>query len=55
MGSMSDDVDRDIYREDVKAYVKDNRALTRSSKKLYLLFLGQCTEILRSKMKQKEG
>ena len=51
---MADGVDKDIYREDVKAYTKYNRALTRSAKKLYSLVLGQCTESLRAKMKGKE-
>ena len=54
MDSMADNVDKDIYREDVKAYVKDNRVLTRSSKKLYSLVLGQCTESLRAKINGKE-
>ena len=48
---MTDNVDKDIYREDFKAYEKDNRALTRSTKKLYSLVLGQCTESLRAKIK----
>ena len=51
---MEDDVDEDIYREDVKSYAKDNRALTRRAKKLYSLVLGQRTESLRAKMKGKE-
>ena len=51
--SMSDDVDKDFYREDVKSYAKDNHALTRSAKKLYSLVLGQCIGILRVKMKGK--
>ena len=54
MDSMADVVDKDIYREDVKAYAKDNRALTRSAKKLYSLVLGQCTKSLRTEMKVKE-
>ena len=40
---MTDDVDKYIYKEDVKAYAKDNRALTRNVKKLYSLALGQFT------------
>ena len=48
---MTDNVDKDIYREDFKAYKKDNRALARSTKKLYSLVLGQCTESLRAKIK----
>ena len=48
LDSMADKVDKDIYREDVKAYVKYKRALTKSAKKLYLLVLGQYTEILRA-------
>ena len=51
---MADGVDKDIYRENIKAYTKYNRALTRSAKKLYSLVLGQCTESLRAKMKGKE-
>ena len=54
MDSTSDDVKLYIYREDIKAYVKVKRALTKSDKKLYSLVLGQCTEILRAKMKAKE-
>ena len=33
---MSDDVDKDIYKEYVKAHTKDNRALTRSANKFIL-------------------
>ena len=54
LDSMTDNVDKDIYKEDVKAYTKDNRVLTRSAKKLYSLVLGKCTESLRAKMKGKE-
>ena len=32
---MADGTDTEIYREDVKAYAKENRSLTRSAKKLY--------------------
>ena len=46
-------VDKDIYREDIKAYSKDNRALSRSAKKLYSLVLGKCTESPRAKIKGK--
>ena len=53
LGSMRDNVDKDIYKEDVKSYANDNRALTRSAKKLYSRVLGQCTESLRTKMKEK--
>ena len=53
LGSMEDDVDKDVYREDVKAYVKENCALAKSAKKLYSLVLGHFTEILREKMKVK--
>ena len=35
LDSMADGVDKEIYREDVKAYEKKNRALTRSAKKVY--------------------
>ena len=41
LDSMADCVDKYIYREEVKAYAKYNRALTRISKKLYSLVLGQ--------------
>ena len=34
LDSMADNVDKKIYREDVKSYTKDSHALTRSSKKL---------------------
>ena len=51
LDSMEDDVDEDIYREDVKSYAKDNRALIMSAKNVYSLVLGQCTEILRTKIK----
>ena len=54
LDSMADGVDKDIYREDVKEYAEENRALTRIAKKLYSLVLGQCTESLRAKMKGKE-
>ena len=54
LDSMADGVDKDINREDFKSYAKDNRALTRSAKKLHSLVLGQCTESLRAKMKGKE-
>ena len=52
--SMGDDVDKDICKEDVKAYAKYNHALTRSAKNVYSLVLGQCTKSLRTKMKGKE-
>ena len=35
LDSMADGVDKEIYIEDVNVYAKDNRALTRSTKKLY--------------------
>ena len=54
LGSMKDDVDKDIYREDIKAYAKDKRALTNSAQNLCSLVLGQCAEILCVKMKGKE-
>ena len=54
LGSMTDDVDKDIYREDIKAYAKDKRALTNSAKNICSLVLGQCTEIMCAKMKGKE-
>ena len=53
LDSIVDDIDKDIYKEDVKSYANDNRALTRSAKKLYSRVLGQCTESLRTKMKEK--
>ena len=34
LDSMADNVDKKIYREDVKSYTKDSHALTRSAKKL---------------------
>ena len=52
--SMSDDVDKDIYRKDVKAYEKDKNALTKSTERVYSLVLGQRNESLRAKMKGKE-
>ena len=54
LDSMAEDVGTDIYREDIKAYVKDKCALTKSAKKLYSLVLGQCTESLCVKMNGKE-
>ena len=54
LDSMADSFDKYIYKEDVKAYAKDNCALTSSAKKLYSLVLGQCTESLRAKTKGKE-
>ena len=54
LDSMEDDVDKDIVKEDVMAYGKDNRELTRSAKKLYSIVLGQYTESLREKMKGKK-
>ena len=41
LDSMTDNIEKDIYKEDVNAYAKDNRALTRSAKKLYSLFIEQ--------------
>ena len=54
LDSMIDDVEKDIYREDVKEYVKYKCALSKSSKRIYSLVLGQCTESLQAKMKEKE-
>ena len=54
LDSTADNVDKDIYREDIKAYAKDKFGLTKSAKMLYSLVLGQCTEILHSKIKVKE-
>ena len=51
LDSMADGLDKDIYREDVKSYANDNCELTRSAKNVYSLVLGQCTEILRTKIK----
>ena len=53
LDSMSDDVDKYMYKKDVKTYAKYNHALTRSDKKLYSLVLVQCTKSLRAKMKGK--
>ena len=47
-------MDKYIYIGDIKAYAKYKRALTKSAKTLYSLFLGQYTEILSMKMKGKE-
>ena len=52
--STADDVDKDVYREDIKSYAKEKHALTKNAKNLYSLVLGQCTEILRAKLKGKE-
>ena len=54
LDSTADGVDKYIYREDIKEYAKEKRALTKSAKNLYSLILGQCTESLRAKMKGKE-
>ena len=54
LDSMAEGVDKDIYLEEVKTYVKEKCVLTRSAKTLYPLVLGQCTESLRAKMKGKE-
>ena len=51
--SMAGDVGKHIYKEDLKAYAKDNRVLTSSVKQLYSLVLGQCTESLRAKIQVK--
>ena len=51
LDSMEDGVDKDIYIEGVRAYAKDKRTLTKNSKKLYSLVLGQCTKNLCAKMK----
>ena len=51
---MSENVDKYIYKEDVKAYAKYNCALHRSSKRLNSLVLEQCTKSLCAKMKGKE-
>ena len=51
LDSGADAVDKEIYKEDAKAYAKENRVLTRSAKKLYPLVLGQCTESLGEKTK----
>ena len=40
---ISDYVDKEIYKENMKTCAKDNCALTRSVRKLYSLVLGQCT------------
>ena len=54
LDSMANSVDKDIYREDVNSYAKDNCELVRSAKNLFSLVLGQCTESLYAKMKGKE-
>ena len=54
LDSTANDVDKYIYREDIKAHVKDKFDLTKSAKKIYPLVLGQCTESLRAKIKGKE-
>ena len=53
LNSMADGVDKDIYREDIKEYAKENCALIKSAKMLYSLVLGQCTESLHAKIKGK--
>ena len=53
LDSMADELDKDIYKEYIKAYTKYIRALTRSAKKLNSLVLGQCTESLCTKIKGK--
>ena len=50
LDSIADDVDKDIYKEDIKAYTKENHALTRSVKIFYSLVLDQFTKIMRTKM-----
>ena len=58
LDSTADNVDKDIYREDIKAYANYKGALTKSAKKIYSLVLGQCTEsmcmIMTGKEKWKE-
>ena len=54
MDSIADDVEKDIYREYVKAHEKEKCALTKSAKNIYSLVLVQCTESLGAKMKGKE-
>ena len=54
LDSTAYDMDKDTYREYMKAYAKEKRALTKSAKNIYSPVLGQCTESLRPKMKGKE-
>ena len=41
LDSGADEVDNYIYKEYVKTYAKENRAITRSANKIYSLVLGQ--------------
>ena len=54
LDSGADEVDNYIYKEYVKTYAKENRAITRSANKIYSLVLGQYTEILHAKMKGRD-
>ena len=54
LDSMEDDMDKYIYREDIKTFAKDKRALTKSDKNLYSLVLGHCTGSQRSQINGKE-
>ena len=51
LDSTAENLDKDIYREDIKAYARDKCVITNSAKNLYSLVLGQCTESLCAKMK----
>ena len=52
--SMAEDTEKDIYREKIKSYAKDNHVLARTAKKVYSLVLRQCPKSLQAKMKGKE-
>ena len=43
LDSRDEKVYKEIYKGYVKAYIKENHALTRSAKTLYSLVLGHCT------------
>jgi Zinc knuckle len=49
-GGTVDQVDQDIYREDIKAYAMDKRQLANSMQMAYSLILGQCSEGVRAKI-----
>ena len=47
----NDEVERTILTKKVDAYVKRDSVLDENIQKAYSLMLGQCTEILKSKLK----
>ena len=51
--SMIDNLDKEICKEEINTYTKDNHVIIISAKKLYSIGLGYCTEILWEKMKGK--